>query len=80
VVRYRGKADRAEEDGVERTQEVEAVFGHHLAVPEVVLTAPREVLVPQRVRGGDLGRRVEHADGFGDDFVAMPSPGMTAMV
>ena len=64
------KADRAEEDGVERAQHVEPVPGHHLAVPEVVLAAPREALVLQPERGGDLPRRVEHADGFGDDLVS----------
>ena len=43
VVLHLGMPDRAEEYGVESTQLLHAVGGHHLAVLEVVLGTPREL-------------------------------------
>ena len=63
-------ADGAEVQGVEALELVEPVVGHHLAVGQVVVAAgPFEVLDLQveavLARGG-----LDHADAFGEDFVA----------
>ena len=47
VVRNIGRADRAEINGIERAQPIEAVRGHHATVPAMVFRAPVECLSPR---------------------------------
>ena len=68
VVLHLGMPDRAKEYGVETSQLLHAVRGHHLAVLEVVLGAPRELdefpldVVLTRERAQDLQRFVDDID------------------
>ena len=64
-------ADRAEVDGVEGLQGLQAVLGHHPAGLRVVLAAPGE-LVPLEGEPavGLLGEEVEDAAAGGDDLLA----------
>jgi hypothetical protein len=71
VVRDSGPADRAEVDGVEFLELVEAVLGHHPAVLGVVVAAPAELLPVKgetAVRG--IGERVQHGPAGFDDLDA----------
>ena len=61
--RHRRRADRAEEDGVERAQLVERGVGEDLAVAEVAVAAEVEV---DRVDGD--ARRLDDLDRLGGDL------------
>ncbi len=66
-------AHRAEVDSGEVFQSVQSVGVHHLAGFEVVLAAPREVLVLKgETAGGLLGETIEHTNALGHDLFADP--------
>ena len=70
VVRYgRGPAHRAEEQRVVAADLVLPVLRHHRAVLGVVVAAPVEV-IELEVDVELAGRRIEHAQPFGDDLLA----------
>ena len=61
MVRHLGRpADRAQEDGLVALDLVKPVLGHHVAVLEVVVAAPGQ-LVPLELEPELTARRVEHA-------------------
>ena len=64
VVGHTRIAERADEDGVERSQRVVAVRGNRLAGREVVIGAPRQVMEI------DAADRLEDLHGLGGDLLA----------
>jgi hypothetical protein len=74
VVRHGGPADRAEVDGVEVAQRVQAVLGHHDTVLGVVVRAPWELFPGERDAAVQRDR-VEDSPTRGDDLAANPVGG-----
>src|SRR5487761_741391 len=71
LIGYAGPADRAEVDGVEVLEDLEAVGGHHPAGARGVLAAPVELLPVERERPGAAdGQRVEHLPPGGNHLLA----------
>src|SRR5918997_285789 len=66
--------DRAEVDGVEAGQGLQAVLRHHPAVLQVVLAAPRELREAQFERGISLSRGLEHPHTGAHDLGPDPIP------
>ena len=61
VIGHAGPADRAEVDGVELLEYLQAVLRHHPAGARVVLAAPAELVPVEREGPGAAGgQRVEH--------------------
>src|SRR3989304_9077307 len=74
MVRYPRIADGPEVDGGEIPQRRQAVCGHHLAVLQVVGTAPGELdRVDAKVEAPACG--LDGLDPFGDDLGSDPVPG-----
>ena len=69
------RADRAEIDGIETAQLLEAVRGHHPAVPAVVGGAPVERCDLETQLGLARAQGVQHLEPGGDDLLADAVPG-----
>src|SRR3972149_5982506 len=74
VVGHTGEADRAEEDGLEPPELVEAVLGHHAPGPRVALAAPVERR-PLEVEAEPAAGGVEDAHALGHALLADPVAG-----
>ncbi len=70
VVGHVGRADRAEEDGVERLEPLEPALGYVMAVLEVVVAAPREMLDRETESAVAGGEYLQHFQPGRDDFDA----------
>jgi hypothetical protein len=64
------KPDSAEEYGITGAQDVQTIVGHHLSVPEVVLTAPVEIQILQAQPPMDLAQSIQNLAAGGHSFFA----------
>jgi hypothetical protein len=75
MVRYSGKTDSTQKNGIKRAKNFQAIFWHHPAVPRVIFATPFEILVFEAQATVNLGNRIEDLTPSRDGFLADSIPG-----